>query len=321
VSESGVHRPHVAGIHGRSNDGAYSLVLAGGYEDDVDNGNSFTYTGSGGRDLSGNKRTAEQSCDQKLTNTNRALALNCFAPINDKKGAEAKDWRSGKPVRVVRNVKGGKNSKYAPAEGNRYDGIYKVVKYWPEKGKSGFLVWRYLLRRDDDEPGPWTKEGKDRIKRLGLTMQYPEGYLEALANREKEKENRKRDVEEDEEEEEAEAREQASLRSTRPGKGKWKRKSAGGGPGRAGSPRRMPKKTRVEPYTLTPQQNSLIKEDKSNARLWTEVLKALKDGPVSAGGGAFQAFLSKVGEAFQCICCQELVFRPVTTVCQHNVCK
>lgn len=35
VSESGVHRPHVAGIHGRSTDGAYSLVLAGGYEDDV----------------------------------------------------------------------------------------------------------------------------------------------------------------------------------------------------------------------------------------------------------------------------------------------
>lgn len=38
VSESGVHRPHVAGIHGRSNDGAYSLVLAGGYEDDVVSG-------------------------------------------------------------------------------------------------------------------------------------------------------------------------------------------------------------------------------------------------------------------------------------------
>lgn len=38
VSESGVHRPHVAGIHGRSNDGAYSLVLAGGYEDDVGSG-------------------------------------------------------------------------------------------------------------------------------------------------------------------------------------------------------------------------------------------------------------------------------------------
>lgn len=133
----------------------------------------------------------------------RALALNCSAPINDKSGAEAKDWRAGKPVRVVRNVKGGKHSKYAPVEGNRYDGIYKVrrvgilltqaktawlwprglwcvmgsdlalqvVKYWPETGKSGFLVWRYLLRRDDEEPAPWTKEGKDRMKKLGLTMQ------------------------------------------------------------------------------------------------------------------------------------------------------
>lgn len=47
----------------------------------------------------------------------------------------------------------------------------QVVKYWPEKGKSGFLVWRYLLRRDDTEPEPWTKEGKDRIRQLGLTMQ------------------------------------------------------------------------------------------------------------------------------------------------------
>ena len=34
VSEAGVHRPHVAGIHGRGNEGAYSIVLSGGYEDD-----------------------------------------------------------------------------------------------------------------------------------------------------------------------------------------------------------------------------------------------------------------------------------------------
>ncbi len=30
-----------------------SLVLSGGYEDDVDNGDEFTYTGSGGRELKG----------------------------------------------------------------------------------------------------------------------------------------------------------------------------------------------------------------------------------------------------------------------------
>ncbi|XP_024898934.1 E3 ubiquitin-protein ligase UHRF1 [Pteropus alecto] len=234
----------------------------------------------------------------------RALALNCSAPINDRKGAEAKDWRSGKPVRVVRNVRGRKHSKYAPTEGNRYDPAPQVVRYWPEKGKSGFLVWRYLLRRDDNEPGPWTKEGKDRIKKLGLTMQYPEGYLEALAKKEKEKENRKRAAEEEEEEDEDED-------FSSPRKGKRKSKPAGGRTG-AGSPGRTPKKTKVEPYSLTAQQRGLIREDQSNTKLWADLLKALKDGP---------KFLSKVEETFQCICCQELVFRPVTTVCQHNVCK
>lgn len=35
ASEAGVHRPHVSGMHGRDSDGAYSIVLAGGYEDDT----------------------------------------------------------------------------------------------------------------------------------------------------------------------------------------------------------------------------------------------------------------------------------------------
>ncbi|CAJ0929035.1 unnamed protein product [Ranitomeya imitator] len=290
VSEAGVHRPHVAGIHGRSHDGSYSLVLAGGYEDDVDNGTEFTYTGSGGRDLSGNKRTAEQSCDQKLTNTNRALAMNCNAPINDKQGAVAKDWKAGKPVRVVRNAKGRKHSKFAPEDGNRYDGIYKVVKYWPEKGKSGFLVWRYLLKRDDDEPAPWSKEGKDRIKKLGLTMQYPEGYLESVANKEREKEN-------------------AGVEET-PSKGKRKRNSENA---KALTPSiGTLKKTKVERYQLTPEQKELIKKDELNAKLWSEAMSYLKEGP---------KFISKVEETFLCICCQEVVYEPITTECLHNICK
>jgi len=67
VSKAGVHRPLIAGIHGRENSGAFSIVLGGGYEDDVDYGDEFLYTGAGGRNLSGNK----QSSDQKLTLTNR----------------------------------------------------------------------------------------------------------------------------------------------------------------------------------------------------------------------------------------------------------
>ncbi|XP_073485733.1 E3 ubiquitin-protein ligase UHRF1-like [Aquarana catesbeiana] len=299
VSEAGVHRPHVAGIHGRSNDGSFSLVLAGGYEDDVDDGHEFTYTGSGGRDLSGNKRTAEQSCDQKLTNMNRALALNCNARINDKEGAEAKDWQAGKPVRVVRNAKGRKHSKYAPEDGNRYDGIYKVVKYWPEKGKSGFLVWRYLLRRDDEEPAPWTKEGKEHIKRLGLTMHYPEGYLESVANKEKEKENI--DDEEEEDDDDLEP----------PSKGKRKRKPKVDTDEDDDSDS-APKKSKVESYKLTPEQKTLIEKDELNVKLWNEAMEFLKEGP---------KFINKVEETFLCICCQEVVYEPITTECLHNICK
>uniref|UniRef100_A0A8C7V650 E3 ubiquitin-protein ligase UHRF n=1 Tax=Oncorhynchus mykiss TaxID=8022 RepID=A0A8C7V650_ONCMY len=264
VSESGCHRPHVAGIHGRSNDGSYSLVLAGGYEDDQDNGNEFTYTGSGGRDLSGNKRTAEQSCDQKLTNMNRALALNCNASVNEKDGAEAKDWKAGKPVRVVRSSKGRKHSKFSPEDGNRYDGIYKVVKYWPEKGKSGFLVWRYLLKRNDDEPAPWTRDGKERIKKLGLTMQVNVRIILLSA-----------------------------ARKLSPTKG-------------------TPKKMKVEAYKLTKEQKAWVKGDESNSKLWGEAMESLALGP---------KFLNKVEEVFSCICCQEVVFQPITTECQHNVCR
>lgn len=35
MSEAGVHRPHVAGIHGREDCGSFSIVLSGGYEDDI----------------------------------------------------------------------------------------------------------------------------------------------------------------------------------------------------------------------------------------------------------------------------------------------
>ena len=51
-----------------------------------------------------------------------------------------------------------------------------MVKYWRESGKSGFSVWRYLLRRDDPSPAPWTKAGKRCIEELGLTMQVITAY-------------------------------------------------------------------------------------------------------------------------------------------------
>lgn len=118
---------------------------------------------------------------------NLALARNCNAPVNNEVGARASesDWQEGKPVRVVRNFKLQKCSNYAPKNGNRYvelivctfvsnrqndpsltilglghryDGIYKVIRYYPDRSTHGFLVWKYVLRRDDPIPAPWTEE-------------------------------------------------------------------------------------------------------------------------------------------------------------------
>ena len=122
VSEAGIHRPPVGGIAGTEREGCQSIVISGGYEDDVDEGEEFTYTGSGGRDLSGNKRTAEQSSDQTLTKVNAAIAMNCYAEFDAKHGGDAgEDWKKGKEIRVVRGKSKKKKheNKFAPAEGNR----------------------------------------------------------------------------------------------------------------------------------------------------------------------------------------------------------
>ena len=117
--------------------------------------------GSGGRDLkTGNKRTSNQEFDQTLDKSNRGIAISCDAPFNDEEGAEAKDWKKGKPIRVLRSYKFKKHSTYAPDIGVRYDGIYRVVKYYPEKGQAGFKVWKFLLRRDDASPAPWEEGAK-----------------------------------------------------------------------------------------------------------------------------------------------------------------
>ena len=243
----------------------------------------FTYTGSGGRDLSGNKRTAEQSSDQKLDRSNGAIAKNCKAPFNDKTGGNAGDkWREGKPIRVVRNYKGRKHSQYAPEEGNRYDGIYKVVRYWPSKGKSGFIVWRYELRRDDPCPAPWTEEGKRKIEEDGLEMIYPPGYLEAQAEKEKEagrgKKRGKDDSQEekdfiDDNAEEEEEEEEAAAKTPKAKKAKLS-------------------------YKPCSEWKELMAKDSDNTKLWDEI-KSLEVANK-------KELLDHVEEVFCCIICQVL---------------
>ncbi len=113
-----------------------------------------------------NLRTAPQSKDQCLSRGNLAL----------KTSAE-----TGFPIRVIRGFK--LDSPFAPEQGYRYDGIflnmshnqlcekrngtsdcqlpiiglYKCEKAWFTVGMAGYGVWKFALRRIEDQaPPPWT---------------------------------------------------------------------------------------------------------------------------------------------------------------------
>ncbi|KAF5953371.1 hypothetical protein HYC85_006227 [Camellia sinensis] len=147
----GAHLPHVAGIAGQSDYGAQSVALSGDMNMmRITVSGSSTQEGmfmlilSGGRDLSGNKRTNKsQSFDQKFEKLNVALCVSC---------------RKGYPVRVVRSHKE-KLSSYAPETGVRYDGIEKC---WHKAG----IQFSYIRDLSDDHgdhprPLPTIKELKN----------------------------------------------------------------------------------------------------------------------------------------------------------------
>ena len=74
LAAAGVHAPVQAGIWGRASEGAVSIVLNGGYEDDIDEGDYVIYTGHGGQDLPGGRQVR----DQELASNNLALARNAL---------------------------------------------------------------------------------------------------------------------------------------------------------------------------------------------------------------------------------------------------
>ncbi|CAE6362736.1 unnamed protein product [Rhizoctonia solani] len=149
-SAAAIHAPFVAGISGGP-EGAYSVALSGGYDDDIDMGDAFTYTGSGGRDLKGtaknpkNLRTAPQSSHQSFEHSfNKALKVSS---------------ETRKPVRVIRGFK--LPGVYAPETGYRYDGLYIVERAWMDRGNNpkGWKVCKFAFRRIPGQP-PIPVKGK-----------------------------------------------------------------------------------------------------------------------------------------------------------------
>lgn len=119
-----VHRQGQAGICGTRAFGAESIIVSGGYKDDEDFGGEIVYTGHGGRDGAGN-----QVRDQTFDDPGNAALLT--------------SQLSGQPVRVIRGAHS--SSKFAPATGLQYDGLFRVTDSWLDRGSDGHKICRYRL--------------------------------------------------------------------------------------------------------------------------------------------------------------------------------
>ncbi|WP_436775772.1 YDG/SRA domain-containing protein [Yinghuangia sp. YIM S09857] len=148
VREAKVHRQLQAGICGRAAEGAESIVVSGGYQDDVDHGDVIIYTGEGGR----NPANGRQVADQVLTKGNAALLQSQALNL---------------PVRVVRGHV--PDVAFSPPSGYRYDGLFAVARSWSEAGRDGFLIWRYeLVKLPEQDPVVGAPADTVEIGRLPL---------------------------------------------------------------------------------------------------------------------------------------------------------
>lgn len=117
--DHGIHRALQAGIVGRGEIGAESIVLSRGYIDDEDLGDIIVYTGEGGRDPSSGRQVANQD----FVRGNKALVTSC---------------QEGLPVRVIRGSR--HKSPHSPSVGCRYDGLFQVESYWTDVGADGYRI-------------------------------------------------------------------------------------------------------------------------------------------------------------------------------------
>lgn len=147
ASTASVHAPVVAGIAtgpgpaGKRS--VASICVSGGYVGDIDMGDRLTFSGSGGRNLTGTKdqpknlRTAPQSADMEWTENERNMAL-------------LYSVTSGQPIRLMRGFKN--QSAWAPVSGYRYDGLYQACKAWEDISPEGFKICRVALVRLPGQP-------------------------------------------------------------------------------------------------------------------------------------------------------------------------
>ena len=127
----GAHGHSQAGIHGSKDEGAYSILVSGTYDElDKDEGDTLYYSAPGSK---GNE-------DPRNAGKSKPGTLALHASL-----------ASGKPVRVLRTSSG--KSLYRPSYGFRYDGLYRVVSLINGKNTKGGMFEQFkLVRLDGQNP-------------------------------------------------------------------------------------------------------------------------------------------------------------------------
>ncbi|TSB15448.1 YDG/SRA domain-containing protein [Streptomyces benahoarensis] len=127
LHRAGVHRTSGKGIAGTASKGVDSIVLSGGYVDDIYGEEEIIYTGEGCRDRDTGRLYADQSMESA---GNAGLLLN-----------EAR----GDAVRVIRGLKIEGKKRRRTMGGYEYCGLFRVADHWMTVGKEGFRVCQFKL--------------------------------------------------------------------------------------------------------------------------------------------------------------------------------
>ncbi|TKY69122.1 Histone-lysine N-methyltransferase family member SUVH9 [Spatholobus suberectus] len=130
---------------------ATSVIVSGGYEDDVDEGDVIIYSGHGGQD-----KHSKQVFHQKLEGGNLAME---------------RSMHYGIEVRVIRGVRYDGTSS-ASGKVYVYDGLYRILECWFDVGRSGFGVYKYKLCRIDGQ----AKMGSAVMKEALLLRKDPMSF-------------------------------------------------------------------------------------------------------------------------------------------------
>eukprot|EP01112_Ceratiomyxa_fruticulosa_P015038 TRINITY_DN4376_c0_g2_i1.p1 TRINITY_DN4376_c0_g2~~TRINITY_DN4376_c0_g2_i1.p1 ORF type:complete len:207 (+),score=54.80 TRINITY_DN4376_c0_g2_i1:269-889(+) len=181
LNDSGVHRILIGAICGTAKGGAESLLLGLSLEDDVDKGDEFVYTATGGgkrsqpspSPSSGGIPAPQSPMSQEYTRGTQALLTS---------------YRMGLPVRVIRSWK--MKSRYAPYDGFSYDGFYHIVEWWEQPTKSGGSALKFRFRgpmastpprypsgsQNNPAPNPFHMSQFPHNMQCGLSPSYSNAY-------------------------------------------------------------------------------------------------------------------------------------------------